>query len=80
MINMGDIKCRMCGEPWDYYGLKHGDVELDEGERILNGEGCPCCSFGKDKGKCGNHDIEYVGSLMDNSEGDEVDTSDWALT
>ncbi|RLI84076.1 hypothetical protein DRP07_02220 [Archaeoglobales archaeon] len=47
MIKMGDIYCAKCGEPWEAYGVYHGDLEPDEREKFLNGEGCPCCDFGK---------------------------------
>lgn len=43
---MSDVFCAKCGEPWDYYGLKHGDVEKDEADKILKGLGCPACGFG----------------------------------
>ena len=70
---MGDIICAKCGEPWDYYGLKHGDVEMHEVRPILNGEGCPCCDFGNDKDKCKNgFIIKHFASLLNNSEGDEL--------
>lgn len=78
---MGDIPCSMCGEPWDYYGLKHGDVEPGEAERILNGEGCPCCNFGKDKEKCRySHVDEHFAGLLNHSEGNEIMSIDWGHT
>lgn len=43
---MGDVRCAKCGEPWDYYGVRHGDMEEEEASRFLAGEGCPCCAFG----------------------------------
>jgi|DewCreStandDraft_5_1066085.scaffolds.fasta_scaffold01803_25 RecJ-like exonuclease len=43
---MGDIYCTVCGEPWDAYGVKHGDMAPDEAHRFLRGEGCPACHFG----------------------------------
>jgi len=46
---MSDIKCAKCGEPWDAYGIRNGDMEKDEAARFLKGEGCPCCGFG---GRC----------------------------
>lgn len=49
---MSDISCAKCGEPWDAYGVSHGDMEPEEAERFLNGEGCPSCRFGQ-KGKTG---------------------------
>jgi len=44
---MSDIKCAMCGEPWDAYGVRsHGDMNYEEADRFLRGEGCPCCRIG----------------------------------
>jgi hypothetical protein len=43
---MSDIPCAKCREPWDAYGVRHGDMEPDEAKRFLKGEGCPCCGFG----------------------------------
>jgi len=43
---MADIKCARCGEPWDAYGVRNGDMEKNEAARFLKGEGCPCCGFG----------------------------------
>jgi len=43
---MGDVNCAKCGELWDYYGVRNGDMEPQEGKRFLRGEGCPCCGFG----------------------------------
>ena len=46
---MSDIYCAKCGEPWDAYGVYHcEDMDAEEKRRFLGGEGCPCCSFGKD--------------------------------
>jgi hypothetical protein len=38
-----DVKCVVCGEPWDYYGINHGDMEKWEAELFKKGSGCPCC-------------------------------------
>ena len=43
---MSDILCAMCGEPWDAYGVSHGDMTSDEAARFLAGAGCPSCEFG----------------------------------
>lgn len=43
---MSDVTCAICGEPWDYYGLKHGDLRPEEAERFLHGQGCPTCGYG----------------------------------
>lgn len=38
-----DTHCAICGEPWDIYGLSHGDVKAWEADAIRAGYGCPCC-------------------------------------
>lgn len=77
---MGDIICKICGEPWDMYGLRHGDVKPDVADKILDGVGCPYCKFGTDLNKHGNHAVEYLISLINNSEIDEIPCSDLRLT
>ena len=42
---MSDILCAVCGEPWDAYGVQHGDMTPDEAARFLAGAGCPACVF-----------------------------------
>jgi len=44
---VGDIYCRICGEPWDAYGVFHGDMTKEEAKLFLEGKGCPSCNFGK---------------------------------
>ncbi|MDD5537373.1 MAG: hypothetical protein PHF12_00225 [Candidatus Omnitrophica bacterium] len=41
-----DIYCKRCGEPWDAYGVRHGDLTDEERERFFKGGGCPHC-YGK---------------------------------
>ena len=41
-----DVYCKRCGEPWDLYGVQHGDMTEEERDRFWKGEGCPSC-FGK---------------------------------
>ena len=43
---MSDIICAKCGEPWDAYGLDHGDTTEEEARKIRQGKGCPSCAFG----------------------------------
>lgn len=43
---MSDISCALCGEPWDAYGVHHGDMEPEEAARFLHAKGCPACGFG----------------------------------
>ena|SRR3972149_3146772 len=43
---MVDVRCAKCGEPWDYYGVKNGDMSASERTEFLAGKGCPYCAFG----------------------------------
>lgn len=61
---MGDVYCAKCGEPWDAYGVFHGDMTEEEAKRFLNGEGCPCCNFGKKKQKA-ESEQEFWDSLSE---------------
>ena len=45
ITTMSDIYCKKCGEPWDAYGVRNGDMEPLEARRFLRGEGCPACHF-----------------------------------
>lgn len=38
-----DIKCTVCGEPWDAYGITHGDMAPWEARLFKQGAGCPSC-------------------------------------
>lgn len=58
-----DIKCVVCGEPWDARGVRNGDMEPWEAELFRQGAGCPCCA-GVDNGF-------EVSSLADIENGDE---------
>lgn len=40
---MTDIRCYICNEPWDSYGLMNCDVKAWEADAIKSGDGCPCC-------------------------------------
>jgi hypothetical protein len=40
---MGDIHCRVCKEPWDYWGARHGDMAAWEYDLFRKGAGCPHC-------------------------------------
>lgn len=46
---MSDAYCMVCGEPWDYYGARHGDMEKWEFELFRKGAGCPSCEGVTDK-------------------------------
>lgn len=38
-----DLYCQRCGEPWDHYGVYHGDLDPQQKEDFLKGRGCPAC-------------------------------------
>lgn len=38
-----DIRCVVCGEPWDAYGVTHGDMFPWEAKLFKAGAGCPSC-------------------------------------
>lgn len=38
-----DIHCIQCGEPWDAWGARHGDMAHWEYKLFYKGAGCPCC-------------------------------------
>jgi hypothetical protein len=38
-----DVYCKRCGEPWDLYGVQHGDMTATERDSFWSGEGCPSC-------------------------------------
>jgi hypothetical protein len=50
---MPDIHCRRCREPWDLFGIPHSaggygndedyDMTVEEAQKMMRGEGCPCC-------------------------------------
>jgi len=56
---MGDIICRNCGEPWDSYGARHGDMTHAEYQMLISGKGCPACQ-GKPVFDCTRFGTEYV--------------------
>lgn len=39
-----DLICNICGEPWDYYGVRmREDMTEKEAQRFGKGKGCPGC-------------------------------------
>lgn len=57
---MADVYCSKCGEPWDYYGVRNGDMSKPESVRFLQGEGCPSCGFGEWCPSCNGTGIDEV--------------------
>ena len=41
---MADLTCVVCGEPWDAWGVRHGDMLRWEASLFLKGAGCPACT------------------------------------
>lgn len=46
---MSNTYCTVCGETWDYYSARHGDMEKWEFELFRKGAGCPSCEGVTDK-------------------------------
>uniref|UniRef100_A0A6M3X615 Uncharacterized protein n=1 Tax=viral metagenome TaxID=1070528 RepID=A0A6M3X615_9ZZZZ len=68
---MGDILCRICGEPWDAGARHGGDMTAGEYRMLIRGEGCPACKGKRPEGRAIN-DIEFIESLDANTDGDEA--------
>ncbi len=60
-----DIKCAVCGEPWDQYGVAHGDIAPWQAVLFRKGSGCPCCC-GKSTKQ--DHLVDHLQSVVFNSE------------
>lgn len=57
-ITMGDIKCAKCAEPWDAYGVDHGDMTCMGAHKFHHGQGCPSCHWGTECVSCGGTGLE----------------------
>ena len=47
-----DVNCNVCGEPWDRYGVLHGDMNDWQKDLFIAGAGCPCCEGEAPEEKC----------------------------
>jgi len=68
---MSDIKCAVCGEPWDMYGYPdNGDMKPWEYHLFRKGAGCPCCRGEAVHGAKDKTDymLEHVKSVVFESE------------
>lgn len=78
---MGDVHCRVCGEPWDIAGVlpalngreEEADMTREEAEKLMKGLGCPSCK-GKPRDNR-SHDEEYFMGLLE-ADG-EIDVIDF---
>jgi len=63
---MSDIVCRVCGEPWDTWGVSTGEGDLTRAEyrRLLLGRGCPHCD-GQPLCECGHPRRKHAVTLGD---------------
>jgi len=64
---MDDIKCLICGEPYDSYYVRH-DMSAKERKRLLSGKGCECCEGVKPKGRTTNDQFTDIGHNILTSE------------
>lgn len=70
---MADINCAVCGEPWDAYGVRWGDMEKWEAELFKKGAGCPCCHGVRPEGFSEEEAMEArCSSLMDGTDEDPI--------
>ena len=55
-----DLSCAVCGEPWDAYGVRHGDMLKWESELFLKGAGCPCCEGDEPEGQTEDERLDIL--------------------
>jgi len=65
-----DIKCVVCGEPWDAYGVNNGDMLDWEADLFKKGAGCPCCEGSVPEGER-FHPESYED--VENGDGDPIE-------
>lgn len=75
---MGDIRCRQCGEPWDAYGARHGDMTEEEYEAFVRGDGCPNCIQDRTKQTQPRDLTDFARDAIDpaNYDGDPIERLD----
>lgn len=66
-----DVICAQCGEPWEYYGIFHGDFEEEDIDPFLRGECCPCCITHPER-RSGSYEEEHWRSFMEATDDDEL--------
>jgi DNA-directed RNA polymerase subunit N (RpoN/RPB10) len=64
---MDDIKCLICGEPYDNYYVNH-DMTVSERNRLLSGKGCECCKGVKPEGRTESDRFADIGHNILTSE------------
>ena len=76
---MGDIICKVCGEPWDAYAVYEslridgdGDMSMKEAKMLTGGRGCPSCKGKRPKGADKKKlEEEFLSSITDSENTDE---------
>lgn len=58
---MSDLTCVVCGEPWDAWGVRHGEMLRWEASLFLKGAGCPSCEGESPHGE--PSDLEQLAGL-----------------
>jgi hypothetical protein len=67
---MGDIRCRVCGEPWEAYYVFH-EMTAEERKDFLAGKHCPSC---KNKPvQLHSYNYEFLQDLADNTDRDPME-------
>lgn len=87
VIAMNDVRCRVCGEPYEVYSLHHDIPDWDDApdnayEVFMNGGGCPTCSWGENppddvnqgfqEKDAGERKVEQVRDIMRNTDDDPM--------
>lgn len=58
-----DLVCAQCGEPYTV-GHVQADMEAEDKEAFLNGEGCPTCDWGDGDAATGEYVNEHKQRLI----------------
>lgn len=76
-----DVRCVVCGEPWDSYGVRNGDMLRWEADLFKKGAGCPCCEGVKPEGMTENDedDLLFDRMVMNPDEDGDLDLIDTVI-
>ena len=79
---MSDIKCAVCSEPFDEYGVNHGDMLQWQSVLFKQGAGCPSCEGVKPDWMSDKQELEILRDrlLFDTSEDGDLELLDRLLT
>lgn len=72
---MSDIPCRVCGEPWDAYGVHHGGMLPWERDLFKAGAGCPSCEGERPEEPCvENPELAHAEAILVGAAWDDPDS------